>query len=289
MSQPSQFCSVDQLKSLIQHSDVKVVDCSWYLPSQSIDAENEFEQRRIPGAQLFHIDLICDQDSSLPHMLPSADIFSQEAAKLGISNDSHIVVYDSAGLFSAARVWWTFKVFGHQNVQVLNGGLPAWEEQGGAIERHTTTASKKDYVSDRAFNYVATLNSELVISKQELIENIRSKQYQVIDARSEERFLGLAPEPRAGLPSGHMPESVSMSYAGLIENGRLKPAQKLQAMFDAVGITRSSRIVTSCGSGVTAAILTLALVKCGYGFNRLYDGSWSEWASADDTVILNRG
>jgi len=285
MTQPSQFCSVDQLKTRIQHDQVKVLDCSWYLPSQSINAENEFEQRRIPGAQFFHIDLICDQDSNLPHMLPSADSFSKAAANLGVSNDSHIVVYDSAGLFSAARVWWTFKVFGHQNVQVLDGGLPAWEEQGGAIESNTTTARK----TDRVINYVATLNNELVISKQELIENITSKQYQVIDARSEGRFWGLAPEPRAGLPSGHMPESVSMCYAGLIENGRLKSPQKLQAMFDTVGITRSSNIVTSCGSGVTAAILTLALVECGYGFNRLYDGSWSEWALADDTVILNRG
>jgi thiosulfate/3-mercaptopyruvate sulfurtransferase len=280
MTEVSQFCSVDQLESLVESGGVKVLDCSWYLPSQSINTENQFKQQHIPGAQFFHIDQICDQNSTLPHMLPGADDFSKAVAALGISNDSHVVVYDSAGLFSAARVWWTFKVFGHQNVQVLDGGLPAWSEQGGALESNTRAVIKTDYV--------ATLNSKFVINKHELIENISSKQYRVLDARSKERFLGQAPEPRAGLPSGHMPESVCMSFANLIENGRLKSRQQLRVLFDQVGINQSTKIVTSCGSGVTAAIITLALVECGYGINRLYDGSWSEWASADDTVILNR-
>ncbi len=280
MTDASQFCSVHHLESLIKQGKVKVLDCSWYLPSQSINAENEFKQQHIPSAQFFHIDLICEQNSALPHMLPSAEDFSQAVAKLGISNDSHVVVYDSSGLFSAARVWWTFKVFGHQNVQVLEGGLPAWSEQGGALESNVRPVIKTDYV--------ATLNREFVISKHELIENISSKQYRVLDARSKERFEGQSPEPRAGLPSGHMPESACMSFANLIENGRLKSRQQLQTVFDQAGINQSTKIVTSCGSGVTAAIITLALVECGYGMNRLYDGSWSEWASADDTVIMNR-
>jgi len=280
MTEASQFCSVDQLESHIKLGEVKVLDCSWYLPSQSINAENQFKQQHIPGAQFFHIDLICEQNSKLPHMLPNADDFSQAVGKLGISNDSHIVVYDSSGLFSAARVWWTFKVFGHQNVQVLDGGLPAWSALGRVLESKTRPVIETDYV--------ATLNSEFVINKHELIENISSKRYRVLDARSIERFWGQAPEPRAGLPSGHMPESICMSFASLIENGRLKSRQQLHVLFDQAGISRSTEIVTSCGSGVTAAIITLALVECDYGINRLYDGSWSEWASADDTVILNR-
>jgi thiosulfate/3-mercaptopyruvate sulfurtransferase len=280
MTEASQFCSVDQLESLIKRDEVKVLDCSWYLPSQSIDSEDQFKQQHIPSAQFFHIDLICEQNTKLPHMLPNSNDFSRAIAKLGISNSSHVVVYDSSGLFSAARVWWTFKVFGHQNVQILAGGLPAWREQGRALESNINPVSKTDYV--------AMLNTEFVISKHELIENISSKQYRVLDARSKERFLGLAPEPRAGLPSGHMPESVCMSFASLIENGRLKSRQQLLTLFDEAGINRSTKIVTSCGSGVTAAIITFALVECGYGINLLYDGSWSEWASADDTVILNR-
>jgi thiosulfate/3-mercaptopyruvate sulfurtransferase len=280
MTTVSQFCSVEQLKVLIKQGEVKVLDSSWYMPSQLINAENEFNQKHIIGAQFFHIDLICDQKSSLPHMLPSADEFSRAVSDLGISNDSHVVVYDSAGLFSAARVWWTFKVFGHHNVQVLDGGLSAWIEQGGAVESSTLVTAKG--------NYIATLDKPCVISKHELIENITSKQYCVLDARSKQRFEGEAPEPRAGLPSGHMPESVSVSFASLIDQGRLKPSHQLQTLFEQAGISPSTAIVTSCGSGVTAAIITLALVECGYGMNRLYDGSWSEWASADDTEIVNR-
>ncbi|MFT6406871.1 MAG: thiosulfate/3-mercaptopyruvate sulfurtransferase [Arenicella sp.] len=280
MTRSSQLCSVAQLKALIERGETSILDSSWYLPSKSIDTEGQFKQQHIPGAQFFHIDLICDHDSDLPHMLPSAEDFSQALGALGICNDSQVVVYDSAGLFSAARVWWMFKVFGHQNVSILDGGLPAWIEQGGALENVVRTVTTS--------NYSAMLSRQAIISKLELIENISSKQYSVLDARSRARFLGEAPEPRVGLPSGHMPESVCMSFDTLIDSGRLKSRPQLHALFSQAGLKPDTPLVTSCGSGVTAAIITLALVECGFGLNRLYDGSWSEWGSADDTEILNR-
>lgn len=282
MTTQSQLCSVEELKSLIKQDDVVILDSSWYLPSQRIDAHKEFAEQHIPGARFFAIDTICDLDSNLPHMLPSAAQFSQAVSQLGVSNESRIIVYDSAGLFSAARVWWTFKVFGHDKVQVLDGGLPRWVEQGGSLGTLDCTlkATKR--------SYVAKLNSAMVADKAALIENSSSKQYVVLDARPKERFLGTAPEPRPELPSGHMPESISVSASSLIDRGRLKPKNELQKLFNEIHIDKTTLIVTSCGSGVTAAIITLALAECGYGLNKLYDGAWSEWAAADDTIVLNR-
>ncbi len=219
-------------------------------------------------------------------MLPNATQFSEAVSELGVSKDSRIVVYDSAGLFSAARVWWTFKVFGHDKVQVLDGGLPRWVEQGGDLDSLATLDCSLNEATKRS--YVAKLNSAMVADKAALIENSSSKQYVVLDARPKERFLGKAPEPRPELPSGHMPESISVSASSLIDRGRLKPKNELQKLFNEIHIDQTTLIVTSCGSGVTAAIITLALAECGYGLNKLYDGAWSEWAAADDTIVLNR-
>ncbi len=276
----SQLCSVEELQSLIEHQHVSIIDGSWYLPSQNIDTRHAFEQGHIPGARFFDIDSISDQNSDLPHMLPSTEQFSKELSTLGISNQSQIVIYDSAGLFSAARVWWTFKVFGHDNVRVLDGGLPAWVEANGKLEKCIRPVAKS--------NYVARFNEALVIDKTTLIENVSNQQYLVLDARPEERFLGTSPEPRPGLPSGHMPDSVSLSASRLINQGRLKPREQLQQLFSELDIDASTPVATSCGSGVTAAIITLALAESGLGLNRLYDGSWAEWGAANDTPIMNR-
>jgi thiosulfate/3-mercaptopyruvate sulfurtransferase len=260
--------------------NIIVLDCSWYLPSQNINTKQEFDRQHIPGARFFDIDLVSNPDSSLPHMLPSIEMFTKELSRLGISNTSNIVVYDSAGLFSAARAWWTFRVFGHHNIRVLNGGLPAWIKQGGALENETKPTEKT--------NYKAKFNQDFVIDKQALIKNLSTNQYRVLDARSKERFLGTAPEPRADLASGHIPGSTSFNFSNLLEYGRLKPKQELLQLFDDINVNDTTPVVTSCGSGVTAAIITLALAECGFGLNRLYDGSWSEWAAADDTRIINR-
>jgi len=280
MREKSELCSVDELKLLIRQNKVNVLDSSWYLPSQCVDCLSEFEKGHIPGAQFFDIDVISDQQSNLPHMLPKAKQFSSQVSALGISNNSHIVVYDSAGLFAAARAWWTFKVFGHDNVRVLDGGLPAWVKENGELEQQTR--------STQTTNYTAEINSNLIADKATLIKNISSKHYAVLDARPTERFLGTAPEPRPGLPSGHMPESISLSATSLVSQGRLQSRNELQRMFSKININPSTPLITSCGSGVTAAIITLALAESGFGLNKLYDGSWAEWASADDTLILNK-
>lgn len=280
MTQDSQLCSVPELKKLIGDNTISVLDCSWFLPSANRNPESEFQQKHIPGARFFNVDLISDQGSDLPHMLPSANEFANEVGRMGIGNDSHVVVYDTAGLFSAARVWWTFKVFGHNRVQVLDGGLPAWVAAGGELSN--------DVIKVETVPYQASLNSDAVIDKAELIDNIQTGQYTVLDARSEERFLGIAPEPRPGLPSGHMPQSKSLPFSCLIENGRLKSRQDLLILFENTGIDVLMPLVTSCGSGVTAAIITFALVECGFPLNRLYDGAWSEWGNAGDTEVLGR-
>lgn len=275
----SPLCSVDELKTLIEQQSVNILDGSWYLPSQNIDCRRAFEQAHIPGAQFFDIDLISDHQSELPHMLPSAEQFAEQVSELGVSNNSEIVIYDTSGLFSAARVWWMFKVFGHDNVRVLNGGLPSWREQGGKVQ----TGNNKPLRS----SYTAELKAELVADKARLIENMASNEYIVLDARPKERFLGVAPEPRPGLPSGHMPESISFSAANLINDGHLVELDVLKNMFGRHNINASTPVITSCGSGVTAAIITLALAEAGFGLHKLYDGSWAEWACADDTQIIN--
>lgn len=280
MTSSKNLCSVSELNKKRKDNDnrLRVLDSSWYLPSEAIDAQRAFNKQHISGATFFHIDSICDQKSILPHMLPSADEFAAAVENLGINNDSDVIIYDSAGLFSAARVWWMFKVFGHASVRVLNGGLPAWIADGGTL----SDAAKAPV----AENYNARLNVELVKTKSDLIENAQTHAYSILDARPTARFLGQAPEPRPGLPSGHMPHSVSLPFGQLLDNGYLKPADQLRDIFLAAGIDDSSSIITSCGSGVTAAIITLALAEAGLGMHSLYDGSWTEWASSKDTLIL---
>lgn len=278
MHSDSQLCSVTELQSRLGDQHLKTIDASWYMPAQARDTKQEFRQQHIPGAAFFHIDEVCDLASDLPHMLPSPDVFSAAVGSLGVENSSDIVVYDSAGLFSAARVWWMFKAFGHEKVRVLNGGLPAWLAQGGAVNsaEEKPTASK----------YTAAFAAGMVADKQLLIDNINSQGLLVLDARSTERFNGQAPEPRKGLSSGHIPRSISLPFDQLVNAGELKPRSELAQILENSGVDKDSELVTSCGSGVTAAIITLALVEAGFGFHRLYDGSWAEWASADDTLII---
>jgi len=280
MASSENLCSVSELQKRLNDKDsrLRILDSSWYLPSERIDSEAEFDKQHIPSAAFFHIDSICDQQSELPHMLPSAEKFAAAVGKLGISNNSNVVVYDSAGLFSAARVWWMFKVFGHSSVKVLNGGLPAWISNGGALSNTLEPTLEAQFD--------AMLQVDMVKAKSDLMENCRTQAHTVLDARPTARFLGQAPEPRPGLASGHMPHSHSLPISELIENGHLIPADQLQRKFKAIGVDNSSSIITSCGSGVTAAIITLALVDAGLGMHSLYDGSWAEWASSDDTEVL---
>ncbi len=280
----SNLISADELSRVIDQPGLRVLDCSWYLPNQSRDAFEEFKNRRVKGAAFFDIDLVSDRDSELPHMLPSAENFAAALSDMSISNSSNVVVYDSAGLFSAARVWWMFKVFGHDNVTILNGGLPAWLKSGGV-----TDSGRIEPLQTLENQYKATLNETFLTTHDVLKKNCETGEYLVLDARSKKRFNGEAPEPRPGLASGHMPQSRSLPYDLLIEDGMLKSVDGLWSVFREYGLgspEASDSIVTSCGSGITAALITLALSEVGLGMHKLYDGAWAEWASLEDTVIL---
>ena len=282
MTLSNHLISTEELATTLGSTNIAVLDCSWYLPAQGRDARAEFELNHIPGAGFFDIDEICNKASPLPHMLPSAELFSESVGKLGIGNDTLVVVYDGAGLFSAARVWWMFHAFGHTNVRVLNGGFPKWVTEQRPIEK----IEKKVQIQPNQ-SFSAKPVKDLVVSMQTVLANCESRQTIVLDARSAERFEGTAPEPRPELPSGHMPGALSLPFNQLLSNGSLKPASELRDIFRALGVNGSDPVITSCGSGVTAAIITLALAEAGYGLHRLYDGAWTEWASAGHTPIVS--
>lgn len=247
---------------------VKVVDSSWALDGTDMHAL--YLKDHIPGAVFFDIDAISDSSIPLPHMAPTPATFAEAVGAMGISADDHVVIYDRQGLFSAARVWWTFKLMGHQNVQVLSGGLPAWTAAGFPLETMVPTPVPT--------TYLPRYKADMVIDLNALQENIKAKNPPIIlDARPRARFEGTAPEPRAGLRSGHMPGARSLPFAELIQDGTLKPKTELKAIFSRLGVFPGQPVVTTCGSGVTAAIISMALDEVGHTPAILYDGSWSEW------------
>lgn len=266
---------------LADHLDiptVRVVDASWYLPAMKRDALAEYEERHIPGAVFFDIDDVSDDTSPYPHMLPTPEKFSSRVRRLGLGTPHHIVVYDGAGLFSAARVWWMFKAMGHDQVSVLDGGLPKW------IAEERPTESGIPFPTSAHFT--AHPNQSLIRSLEEMRDNLSEGAEQVVDARPAGRFTGQQPEPRPGLPSGHMPGSVSVPMDTLLNgDGTLKPPSDLKQIFTKAGLNLSKPVVTSCGSGVTAAVLFLGLTLLGHKHLALYDGSWSEWAAQPNAPI----
>lgn len=267
--------SAQWLHDNIRRDDVKIVDASWYLPNQNRDGHAEYLQRHIPGAVYFPIDEIADRSSSLPHMLPDAEQFSEAAGALGISDGDTIIVYDSVGLFSAARVWWTFRTFGARNVFVLDGGLPAWQDAGYPLESGESTAGIGRF---NAHTGMTTVSDHIAVKSA-----LSSGERLLVDARSRERFAGTAPEPRPELPSGRMPGAYNLPFGDLIgKDGRLVSDDEIRTIFEAAGLDLSRPLTTTCGSGVTAAILTLALTAIGHEDLSLYDGSWTEWASRTD-------
>ena len=268
-----------ELHERIDDPDVVVLDGSWYLPGQGRDAREEFAGRHIPGARFFDIDRISDPDTDLPHMVPTPDRFAREVESLGVSSGSRVVVYDGMGLFSAARVWWLFRVFGHEDVSVLAGGLPEWERPG-----YPTTGEATDI---RPGSFRARFDPQRVASMDDITDNLETRDATVLDARPQARFLGRAPEPRPELPSGHMPGAVSLPFTDLLREGQLKPDDELGQIFEELGIRPDTPLITSCGSGVTASVITLALCRCGHGLQRLYDGSWTEWAGTPGNPIAS--
>jgi thiosulfate/3-mercaptopyruvate sulfurtransferase len=258
---------------------VKVLDCSWYMAAQKRNPSAEFAAGHIPGAQFFDIDAQSDASSPYPHMLPPPDKFETAMAAFGIGNDTTVMVYDTAPMFSAPRVWWMFRAFGHDKVVILDGGLKAWTAVDYPLTTHATPQQP-------ATTFTARPNPALVRSFDDMMRIARDGSAQILDARGEPRFFAREPEPRPGLRGGHIPGAKNVHYATLIAaDGTLKPAGELKRLFESKGVDLAAPIVTSCGSGVTAAIVMLALVVAGAQDVALYDGSWSEWGARPDAPV----
>ncbi len=269
----------EELARELHAPDLVILDASWHMPAEARNARAEYLAEHIPGALFFDIDEIADTKSHLPHMLPPPEKFSSRMRSMGIGDGSRIVVYDSAGLFSAARVWWTFRVMGVQDISVLNGGLPKWKREGHPLESGEPTART-------ARHFTARRNADLVRDLSDMKSLIKDRTAEIVDARAAERFAGKAPESRAGLRSGHIPGAHNLPFAKLIaKDGTLKPAPEVERLFEEAGVDLSKPVVASCGSGITASVLALALAEIGHRRTSVYDGSWSEWGADQNLPI----
>jgi thiosulfate/3-mercaptopyruvate sulfurtransferase len=270
--------STEWLAKHLGEPDLRVIDGTWHMPHLKRDAHAEFLAAHIPGAVFFDIDRIADRATSLPHMLPAADEFAEAMGALGIATDDRVVVYDARGVVSAARVWWTFRVFGHDRVAVLDGGFRAWKAEG------RPTASGEPAPTRRPFR--AALRPELVRDLDAMRRNVATPVEQIVDARSRGRFDGTESEPRAGLRGGHIPGSLNLPYETLYRpDGTLLPPAALRSAFIDAGVDLGKPITTTCGSGITASVLALALHLVGRPEVAVYDGSWTEWGGRNDTQV----
>lgn len=272
--------TTDWLAAHLDDPKVVVLDGTYHLPTAKRDADAEFPDGHIPGAQRFDIDKVCDPDDPLPHMIPSAEVFARAASDLGIDRDTMVVAYDVYGLQSAARTWWMFRLFGHDKVAVLDGGMPKWTAEGRPLE---TGPARTRATTD----FKATLRPALVKSRDDVLAAVKTGDCQIVDARPAGRFTGEEPEPRPGMRSGHIPGSRSLPIGDLLDKGTKTAldADSLKARFKAAGIDPSKPTISSCGSGVTACMIALAAHRLGHPHMAVYDGSWSDWGSRQDTPV----
>ena len=271
--------STEWLAEHLKDANVKLLDATFKLPGVLPLPKDDYLAAHIPGAVYFDVDAVSDHSNPLPHMYPSAEQFGRDVGALGVSNNDTVVIYDSGGWVAAPRAWWMFLSYGHRDVRILNGGLKKWRAEGRPVESGEVTA--------KTATFKASYDAKRVRSIEQMIANVKSRAEQVIDARAADRFEGRAPEPRAGIRAGHIPGALNLPYNTLFDaaTGTMKPLEELRKAFAGAGVDTEKPIVTSCGSGVSAGVLTLALYRLGVENTALYDGSWSEWGKADGPPI----
>ncbi len=277
-SDPRILVSTDWLEAHLKDPDLRILDASWYLPADARDVAGEYAAEHIPGARFFDIDEIADLRSDLPHMAPPVEKFMSRMRAMGVGDGHQVVVYDSAGLLSAARVWWLFRLMGQMDVAVLDGGLPKWKAEGRPLE------DLPPVIRDR--HMVVRFQNHLVRDVTQVARASKLGDHEIIDARSPGRFAGTEPEPREGLRGGHIPGSKNLPFTELLnEDGTLKDESGLRAAFAAAGVDLARPVISTCGSGVTACIIDLALERLGHRDHAVYDGSWSEWGMYNDLKV----
>ncbi|PQO24649.1 3-mercaptopyruvate sulfurtransferase [Rhodobacteraceae bacterium WD3A24] len=275
---PATLVSTEWLAAHLQDPDLRILDGSWHMPATGRDAREEYAHEHIPGARFFDIDEISDHRSELPHMAPPTEKFISRLRAMGVGDGHQVVIYDTVGIFSAARVWWLFRLMGKTDVAVLDGGLPKWKAEGRPVDEAPPVVRDRHMTAQR--------RADLVKDVTQVAAAAKLGDWQIVDARAPERFSGAAPEPRPGLRSGHIPGSRNLPFQEVLNpDGTMKDAAGLRAAFKAAGVDLDTPVITTCGSGVTAAIVSLALERLGHARHALYDGSWAEWGMYNDLKV----
>lgn len=275
------FIEPSTLMSKIDNINLKILDATFYLPDSGLIAEEEYKKKHIPNAIFFDINKIADPNNSLPHMIPSKDLFSKMMQNIGLNKDDEIIIYDNSPFLSSARAWFLFRYFGHDKIFIMQGGVKNWENNGGNITNGNVVLEKGNYIASAE-------RKELVVNLDQMILASQNKENVILDARSRKRFLGEALEPRPNLPSGHIPNSQSLPSSDLInKDGYLKSKDEINQIFSNIKVNTNDKIIATCGSGVSACVISIALFCLGKKDTPIYDGSWTEWASSGQEIKTN--